>query len=192
MCRLSTCVAFVLCVSVGHIANARTYDDVIGPFEGSSDSADDFEEGAPWREGVAELPDPPKDENLVEVDIDRIGGGFKVFLDRPSLSIGEDDIVRYTVVLRTRGGANNVFFEGIRCDTQQYKRYAFGNLKGGFQKPRETRWQGISSARRGDYHYELYSDYFCEASVPRSMKRIDRILKGYDAGRGEPEDDFFF
>jgi len=186
MHRTSACIALLLCAALSQVVNARKQDEYIQPLEGSAGSGH-FVEGEPWREGEAKYPDPPKDENLVRLAIDRLGGGFEVFLDRPSLTIGEDGIVRYTVVLRTRQGANNVYYEGIRCDTQAYKTYAYGTLKGGFKELRTARWRDISPTGGGDYHYELYSDYFCEASIPRDMKRIDRMLKGYDEKPGQSE-----
>jgi len=47
-------------------------------------------------------------------------------VDGASLSVADDGVVRYTLVARSRQGAESVSFEGIRCSSGEYRLYATG------------------------------------------------------------------
>src|SRR3982074_2310115 len=46
------------------------------------------------------------------------------FIDKNSLSVGTDGVIRYTVVVKSPAGARNVNYEGIRCDNYNWRLYA--------------------------------------------------------------------
>ncbi|MBP6808482.1 MAG: hypothetical protein KAX51_11025, partial [Chromatiaceae bacterium] len=53
----------------------------------------------PWEEGKADLPLWPKDSDLVEFELDTASPSrFRYFIDGQHLTIGSDDVVRYTLV----------------------------------------------------------------------------------------------
>jgi CNP1-like family len=140
----------------------------------------DFDENAkPWKEIESRLPAYPKDENLIRFE----GGGgspHRFFVDSKSVSIGEDGVIRYTLVVRTAGGATNVSFEGIRCSERHLKVYALGRAGGSWARARDPQWRRIEYQDRNNQHGVLVQDYFCggiSRNYPRgSVKEIlDRL-----------------
>ena len=118
------------------------------------------EEKKPWVEIEAMLPAHPKPENLIAFDA---GGAspHRFYIDAPSLSVGEDGVVRYTMVVKTGGGATNTTFEGIRCATQEQKLYAVGHADGKWVRARDPRWKRIESRGINQHHGVLYLEFMC-------------------------------
>ena len=113
-----------------------------------------------WKEIEAMLPPYPRDENLLPF----LAGGASVhrfFLDAKSLAIGKDGIVRYTLVVKTAGGATNVSFEGIRCEMRQQKYYALGHPGGNWTRARNPEWRRIVFRDANGQHGVLFADYLC-------------------------------
>jgi len=133
----------------------------------------------PWKEIEAKLPAYPKAENLLDFD----GGsaaGHKFFVDAPSLSIGEDGVVRYSLVVRTAGGATNVSYEGIRCDMRQQKVYAIGRAGGTWARARDPQWRRIEYREVSPHYGVLYVDFLCRNNkpVPTVREMIDAFKYG--------------
>ena len=131
-----------------------------------------------WREIEAELPVYPKAENLVPFS----GGAATVhqfFVDAQSLSVGADGVVRYTLVIKTSGGATNVTHEGIRCDARQQKTYAIGQPKGGWTRARDPQWRYIEYRTFNNHHRILHNEYLCVAGrePAETPKDILRLLR---------------
>ena len=57
-----------------------------------------------WTEIQAQIPAYPKDENLRKFEMDA-RTPHRYFIDSASVSVGEDKVIRYTLVVRTGGGA---------------------------------------------------------------------------------------
>ena len=127
-----------------------------------------------WREIEAELPAYPKAENLVP-----FGGGpastHRFFVDAPSLSIGADGVVRYTLVIKSSGGAMNVTHEGIRCDERQQKTYAIGQPQGAWTRARDPQWRYIEYRAFNNHHRLLHNEYLCLDRQP--VKTPQEIVK---------------
>lgn len=113
-----------------------------------------------WKEIETKLPAYPKQETLVALDA---GGAtpHKFFVDAPSISVGEDGVVRYSLVVKTAGGATNVSFEGIRCELRQQKIYAIGHAGGKWTRARDPQWRRIEYQDVNRHHGVLYSDILC-------------------------------
>lgn len=140
-----------------------------GRFESEFD-----EENKPWAEIEAQLPAYPRTENLL-----RFEGGVatanRFYIDAPSLSVGEDGVVRYTMMIRAAGGATNVSFEGIRCETGQHKLYAVGRSDGKWTRAREPAWRNITYRDLNRPHWILFKDFYCvnrREPVPHPVKGI--------------------
>lgn len=131
----------------------------------------DFDEGKkPWKEIEASIPAYPKPENLLPFEA---GGAspHHFFIDAQSLSVGEDGVVRYTLVVKTAGGATNVTFEGMRCDMRQQKYYAIGRADGSWVRARDPQWRRIVYQEVNRHHGVLYEDFLCPEKLPvRSVK----------------------
>ncbi len=141
----------------------------------------DFDaEERPWQEIEASLPAYPRPENLVAFEVSA-ATRHRHFLDAAALSVGEDGVVRYTVVIRTAGGAENVSFEGMRCDTGERKLYAFGrvNASGGGEwvRNRHARWEPIPVRQATSYQRELFYHYLCTVEGKGDLNAIRRNLR---------------
>jgi hypothetical protein len=137
-----------------------------------------------WREIEARTPAYPRSENLVEFDVGR-GTPHRFYIDAPSLSIGKDGVVRYTLVTRTAGGASNVSFEGIRCEVRGQKYYAVGNKDGTWAPARNPQWRRIDFQDRDQRHIALVDSFLCAGGAPLKTEDILQRLK-----RGPPQYQF--
>lgn len=138
----------------------------------------EFDEGKkPWTEIEATLPAYPKPETLVPFQAGQTGG-HRYFVDAPSLSIGADGVVRYTLVIRTAGGATNVSYEGVRCEERHQKTYAIGQPNGGWTRARDPQWRRIEYRAINNYHGVLYAEYLCRGKDPvGSVKEVLQLLR---------------
>ena len=137
----------------------------------------------PWKEIQASLPAAPKAGDLVPLDLGPATHN-RFSVDRASVSVGPDRVVRYTVVIRTEGGARNVDYEGMRCATAEQKIYAFGRADGKWSRNDYARWAPIRFHGPNDYQGELFQHYFCTVGGAADMTVIRRALAGGGIGGG--------
>ena len=132
-----------------------------------------------WKEIEAQLPAYPKAENLLAIYAGA-ATPHKFFVDAPSISVGEDGVVRYSLIVKTAGGATNVSFEGIRCDMRQQKLYAIGHANGAWTRARNPEWRRIENQEVNRHHNLLYAEYLCpdKAPVKTAQQAIDAIKYG--------------
>ncbi|NYH13968.1 hypothetical protein GGD41_001196 [Paraburkholderia bryophila] len=77
-----------------------------------------------WVENkVDTLPPLPQDANLLPFAVSG-NTPLQFAVDKNSLTVGTDGVVRLTVVVTSPSGARNVIYEGIRCDTYEWRQYA--------------------------------------------------------------------
>jgi hypothetical protein len=128
----------------------------------------------PWEAQRALLPPAPKASDLVSFYVGPVP--FAFFVDRTSVKLGEDGVVRYTLVARSSSGAANVSYEGIRCATYARRAYAFGQADGSWSGARNTQWTPIDRLA-SDPQTALANDFFCPARGPvRSTEEALRAL----------------
>jgi hypothetical protein len=134
--------------------------------------------GKEFMEDALDLPAYPDDAALIEF---RPRGHSKnrFYVDRNSVSLGADRVVRYAAVIKSPSGVANVSYEGLRCKTSEYKVYAYGTRSGTWTNAREPKWQGIGSTT-ANFRYSLWVDYLCdsEAVGGRNAKDLIARLKG--------------
>lgn len=118
-----------------------------------------------WTEDSVQLPGYPGDKSLREFYVSETTS-HRFFIDETSLSIGKDGVVRYVLVVRTRGGASNVTFEGIRCDSREFKHYATGRQDGSWAMVRKGEWRVIENKPINRHHAALFRDYLCPYGSP--------------------------
>ena len=88
-------------------------------------------------------------------------------IDRNSLTVGTDGVVRYTVVVTSPSGARNVNYEGIRCDTYEWRLYAGMNEDhDGWDTTVANDFTRIENGTLNAYHAALYQDYLCANKMP--------------------------
>lgn len=116
-----------------------------------------------WVEERVELPAYPEREKMVRIEFDRPDQRFEYFIDPKSLSVGEDGVVRYVLMLRSPSGSENIMFEGIRCSKRDYKTFAFGTAKDTFRQLRNPAWKEITQTSNNWFRHDLWKHYFCFA-----------------------------
>jgi len=124
-----------------------------------------FEENTqPWQESTIELPAFPQKENLLEFEVSGTAT-MRFAIDAKSISVGNDSVVRYTLVSRSPSGAENISYEGIRCESYEKKLYAFGQKDGSWSRARRDQWDVITGTSANRQHAALARDYFCTHKI---------------------------
>ena len=121
-----------------------------------------FVRPTPLSEEVPELPVYPQSNRLLEVPIGNPGYDFRVFIDPQSLSANSDNVVRYTLVIVSASGTQNISYEGLHCGSHQYRRYAYGT-DGTWFPIEDSSWQRVRDTGIDHYRYVLYRDYLCSS-----------------------------
>lgn len=106
---------------------------------------------------------------------------FRFFVDRPSISVGKDGVVRYTLIALSPLGAENVSFEGVRCKSREHKTYATGRADGSWSR-REGPWRRATQL----WQHALRVEYFCPQGVPiaTAAEGIDALRRGGHPNKG--------
>lgn len=120
----------------------------------------DYANERPWVELAAQLPTAPKAENLIEFNVSSATRN-RHYIDAASISVGSDEVVRYTVVIDAAGGARNVLFEGMRCATAEHRTYAYGQPDGSWSRARKSGWESIKLRSLLSHRKALFEDHFC-------------------------------
>ncbi len=137
----------------------------------------EYDQDKPWSEVAVQLPPYPKDENLIPFNVSSATRN-EYFIDAESISVGADKVVRYTVVIEAVGGAKNVSFEGIRCDSGERRLYAYGHPDGTWSKARNSGWENIKLRSLLSYQKALYEDHFCPDGIHvRDSKQAVQSLR---------------
>jgi len=167
-------------VPAASVSDANPYKDVILgrepllPYDESQDK--------PWKEEGLSMPKAYDEGDLEEVAVTQIQKGFSVLVDK-QLTIGKDGVIRYWLVLKSKDGAVNAMYEGMRCETSQYKTYAFMVDRHRVRPMKHPRWQKLRRALGNNFRWELMNDYFCYYGHPKPVEQIVKNLKaGPDIG----------
>lgn len=132
---------------------------------------DYWEDEKIWQESEVPPPAFPVNADLLPVYVSAVATN-EYLIDAKSVSVGPDGVVRYSLVVRTPGGAQNISFEGMRCDTREWKMLATGRItpEGGvWAKARISEWRPIENKPVNRHHAAIWKDYFCpNGSVIRS------------------------
>jgi len=140
---------------------------------GASDSFDSEFDEKPWSEIEVRLPAFPSEENLIPFLVGSIRDK-QFFIDGASISIGSDEVIRFSVVVVSSSGARNISFEGMRCVTGERRLYAFGRSDRTWSKARSNNWIKINGAGN-QYPVALFIDYFCPIGKRTIMTPDDAI-----------------
>jgi hypothetical protein len=124
-----------------------------------------YAEPVEWRELQAEPPAAPRNEDLIEFYVGP-NTTNRFYIDGTTLSAGKDGVVRYVLVVKAAGGATNVTFEGIRCQTGEYRLYASGRADGTWALSRTASWRPIENKPINRHHAALSRDLFCQSGIP--------------------------
>jgi CNP1-like family len=137
-----------------------------------------------FKEGKTTLPiNPPNKDTLVPFYVSNTTM-FKFAIDTSSIAIGADGITRYTVVMTSPNGNQQIQFEGIRCDSMQWRLY--GNYDGNkWQSNPLSTWNGIKDHAPNRYQAALAQGAFCNLNMQETnLKDIIKSLNpnGFTGG----------
>jgi len=174
--RLMVAVA-VLAVALGACGGSSA-PKVKAQQRGMTDDVGGVPEEKEFKEIEVALPPYPEESGLLEFQLRR-NSANRFYVDRNSISIGPDRVVRFSAVIKSASGALNTSYEGMRCKTSEYKVYAYGIKNGEWMKAHDSQWRWIERSS-GDFRFALYKDYFCdiEAIAGRNEKDLVANLKG--------------
>jgi hypothetical protein len=145
-------------------------------------ASSDSQEQRPREHAVA-LPRYPQERDLLEFEFRPIGS-HRYFLDTQSLNVGSDGIVRYSVVVKTAGGAVNTSYEGIRCATREKRLYATGRGGNQWVEAKRSDWTEIRRNDPNEFQAMLYADAFCPGRlIVRSRDEALNALRASMRGR---------
>lgn len=132
-----------------------------------------------WEEDTAELPAFPEEKNLREFYVSG-ATSHRFFIDEKTLLPGKDGVVRYVLVVKTSGGSTNISFEGIRCETREFKLYASGRADGTWARMRSSDWRPIENKPVNRHHAALSRDLFCPMGAPirTAEEGRDALIRG--------------
>lgn len=121
-----------------------------------------------FSEDILQLPkELPKPENLrffrpsAETEL-------KFAVDSKSLSIGKDGVLRYVVVISNLSGTQQIKFEGIRCETFEYKVFATLQENNEWKQSANSDWKRIPNQGYNQYQATLGRNGFCAGESANS------------------------
>lgn len=147
--------------------NFRIFSSLVCVFASQAGFAEGFDseyEAKRWEEIEAQIPVFPKAENLLPFYVSATTDN-KFMIDRESISVGIDGVVRYTLVAVSVSGVQNVSYEGMRCASAERRPYAFGRSDRTWSKARGNQWVKIQESTANRQHAALYAEYFCPIGV---------------------------
>lgn len=104
-----------------------------------------------WRESSVGSPPAFDVKRLLFIE-SPVSSSLKFGVDPATLSITPEGVVRYVMVALGQDGAQNVLYEGIRCNTAEYRLYAMHSPEKGWTPSGNPEWQplkGSAATRHG-------------------------------------------
>lgn len=146
---------------------------------GAAPEDDDQDAPKKWQEADVQFPAFPVKDRLQPFYVSAATSN-RFFVDPSSVSVGKDGVVRYTLVVEADGGASNVTFEGMRCETRERRIYASGRSDGTWSRARGDRWERIRESPVNRQHAALFLEYFCPGGVivANAPEAVDALRRG--------------
>jgi len=125
-----------------------------------------------FKEGTTAMPlNPPNQTTLVPFYVSQ-RTIFKFAVDTDSILIGADGVTRYIVVITNPSGGQQSQYEGIRCDSFQWRLYGTYESTGWKENPLGS-WKNIQSDIPNRYQASLAQGAFCNFnSQEKNIKNI--------------------
>src|SRR3954454_12578900 len=155
----------------------------------------EFDSDKTWAELRVQLPAYPEAKNLLPFDPGPASNNLH-YIDAPSIAVGGDGVIRYTLVIKSRTGATNVTYEGMRCATDgeresprldllilkfqvtEKRLYAIGREDGAWEPMRGSKWEELEDISRHYPQRALARYFFCAGNIMvRNEEEAIRALK---------------
>jgi len=172
--QLGCCVAGLTVSSAALSIDVGDDDDLYN--EGYNPGFVGDPESEKKKEDAVNFPAWPSDQNLISVNLSLVEFPYTLLIDEKSFSVGKDRTIRYTAILRSAGGVDNVTYEGISCNRHEVQRYAYGS-RGQFRPVRKPEWKYVRRIGQDRYRNELIESYFCPLPTGDMERQILDKLK---------------
>jgi len=126
-----------------------------------------------FKEGTTTMPLNPPNKSTLQPFYVTQTTIFKFAVDTNSILIGADGITRYIVVITNPSGGQQSQYEGIRCDSFQWRLYGTYESTGWKENPLGS-WKTIQSDIPNRYQASLARGAFC--NLNSQEKNINTIL----------------
>jgi hypothetical protein len=127
-----------------------------------------------FKEGATAMPLNPPNKSTTQDFYVSQQTIFKFAVDTDSILIGNDGITRYIVILTSPNGNSQIQYEGIRCDSFQWRLY--GTFESGAWRENPlSSWRTIQDNTPNRYQAALAQGAFC--SFNSQEKNIKNILQ---------------
>ena len=140
----------------------------------------EFDHERPWVELQAQLPPYPETENLLQFDAGPVSTNLH-YVDALSITVGEDGVVRYTLVIKSSQGGMNVSYEGIRCQTAEKRTYAYGRNDHTWTRAGRSKWADLETLNQNYAQRALYRYFFCPLGFDM-VRDADEAIQALKAG----------
>jgi hypothetical protein len=129
-----------------------------------------------FKEGTTAMPlNPPNQKTLIPFYVSQ-RTIFKFAVDTDSILIGADGVTRYIVVITNPSGGQQAQYEGVRCDSFQWRLYGTYESTGWKENPLSS-WKNIQSDIPNRYQASLAQGAFCNFnSQEKNIKNIQSSL----------------
>ncbi|MEY3121192.1 MAG: hypothetical protein RI993_17 [Pseudomonadota bacterium] len=142
---------------------------------------DTLDHGKTWEEIAPSMPPYPENTNLLAFDAGP-ANNLSFFIDAHSISVDKKmRVIRYSMIIRSPQGGDNVMFEVLRCETRERKRYAIGDPSTQTWVPvRNGEWETLEQVRQLHAQRELAKYYFCPRGlvVNSASEAINALKSG--------------
>ena len=114
---------------------------------------------------------------LVPFDVS-IDSDLRWGIDPTSVHIGNDGLVRYVVVARSRSGVINALYETINCNKGEFKIHARHNGKGGWVVVEQPDWRSIYDKAPSKHALMLAKQGACTGNAtPQNITLMMQAIK---------------
>ena len=127
-----------------------------------------------FKEGVTKMPLNPPNASTLQSFYVSPTTIFKFAVDTNSILIGADGVTRYTVVITNPSGGQQAQYEGIRCDSFQWRLYGTLGSNGWKENPLSG-WQAIKTDVPNRYQAALAEGAFCNFKMQE--KNLNTIIQ---------------
>jgi hypothetical protein len=146
-------IFFILILSFNSSLNADFDDDYSSSY--SEDFLHDESTDDKWQEKKYQIPTISEKNKLTKINVEK-APNFDVYIDQKTLVINKNDNVTrlWVSFISNRNSTNNQFI-GMRCETSEYKIYAYQTKKG-IKLLKNPKWKNLQL-----YYREIADDYLC-------------------------------
>ena len=136
-----------------------------------------------WKEGV--VPPPPAFDLGKLLTFEVLSGSSLVYgVDPATLRIDDDDVLRYVMVASSASGARNVFYEGLRCVTGEFKTYARSSPEGVWRNVEKPEWRPVFGNMPSRHAFQFAKAGACDGAARATT--VNDIIRKLKAGRVIP------